>query len=159
MAKTALIYYTFEGNTGFIAEELENRMDLDVFRLLPDKEPPRSGIGKFPLGGKSALAGDDVKLAPLSIDVNAYDNLILAFPVWAGRFPPAILSFLKQYKIEDKNLFVIANSASGKGDAAINAVMNHVKNCRIVGSLSLRNPMQYKDEARGMLDVVEKAFG
>ena len=148
MAKTALIYYTFEGNTGFIAEELENRMDLDVFRLLPDKEPPRS-----------ARAGDDVKLAPLSIDVNAYDNLILAFPVWAGRFPPAILSFLKQYKIEDKNLFVIANSASGKGDAAINAVMNHVKNCRIVGSLSLRNPMQNKDEARGMLDVVEKAFG
>ena len=158
MAKTALIYYTFEGNTGFIAEELENRMDLDVVRLVPDKEPPKSGIGKILLGGKSAIAKDNVKLAPIGIDLNSYDNLILAFPIWAGRLPPAMHSFLKQNRLEDKNLFVIACSASGKGDGAINAVMDYVRNCRIVGSLNLKNPLQNKDEAVNLLGVIDRAF-
>ena len=41
MADTLLIYYTFEGNTGFVADELRKRLDLAVKQLRVEHEPPK----------------------------------------------------------------------------------------------------------------------
>ena len=147
MADTLLIYYTFEGNTGFVADELEKRLDLVTERLRVEHEPPKKGLGKFLHGGKSALMGEDPGLLPLQNDPAAFSVILLAYPVWAGTYPPAVGAFLKRYPLQNKTVHVIACSASGKGDKSIENVRAALPDCEVVSGLSLMNPLKNRETA------------
>jgi len=148
MKKSLLIYYTLEGNTGFVADILNQYDEIDVEQLKPQKEPPKDGFGKFLIGGKSALFQSDPKLLPVKAEVDEYENIILAFPVWAGTFPPAIGAFLKQYQLTGKNISIIACSASGNADKAFTKLKERLNGNTIVNTISLINPLTHQEEAR-----------
>ena len=147
MADTLLIYYTFEGNTGFVADELQKRLDLAVERLRVEREPPKKGLGKFLRGGKSALTGEDPGLLPLRNDPAAFSGIILAYPVWAGTYPPAVGAFLKRYPLQNKTVHVIACSASGNGAKSIETVRAALPGCELASSLNLMNPLKHRETA------------
>ena len=147
MANTLLIYYTFEGNTGFVASELQKRLDLAVERLCVEHEPPKKGLGKFLRGGKSALTGEDPGLLPLQNDPAAFSRIILAYPVWAGTYPPAVGAFLKRCPLQNKMVHVIACSASGNGTKSIENVRAALPDCEVVSSLNLINPLKHRESA------------
>ena len=147
MADTLLIYYTFEGNTGFVADELQKRLDLAVERLRVEHEPPKKGLGKFLRGGKSALTGEDPGLLPLRNDPAAFSGIILAYPVWAGTYPPAVGAFLKRYPLQNKTVHVIACSASGNGAKSIETVRSALPDCELASSLNLMNPLKHRETA------------
>ena len=147
MAGTLLVYYTFGGNTGFVADELQKRLDLTVERLRVEHEPPKKGLGKFLRGGKSALTGEDPGLLPLENDPAAFSVIILAYPVWAGTYPPAIAAFIKRYQLQNKTIHVIACSASGNGDKSIENVRTVLPDCKLVSNLNLKNPLKQREIA------------
>ena len=147
MAGILLVYYTFEGNTGFVADELRNRLNLAVEQLRVEREPPKKGLGKFLHGGKSALTGADPGLFPLQNDPAAFSGIILAYPVWAGTYPPAIAAFLRRYPLQNKTIHVIACSASGNGDKSIENIRTALPDCKLVSSLNLRNPLKQREIA------------
>lgn len=148
MEKTLLIYYSLEGNTGFVAEVLGKYENVDVEQLKPQKEPPKNGFGKFLIGGKDALFQSDPKLLPVKADVNAYSDIILAFPIWAGMYPPAIGAFLKQYPFQGKNVCLIACSGSGNADKAFGKLKEAVSGNKVSGTLSLVSPLQHQEETK-----------
>ena len=147
MADTLLVYYTFEGNTGFVADELRKRFGLATERLRVEHEPPKKGLGKFLRGGKSALMGEDPGLLPLQNDPAAFSGIILAYPVWAGTYPPAVAAFFKRYPLHNKTVHVIACSASGNGDKSIANVRAALPDCEVVSSLNLINPLKHRESA------------
>ena len=147
MTDTLLIYYTFEGNTGFVAEELQKHLDLTAERLWVEHEPPKKGLGKFLHGGKDALMGSDPGLLPLQNDPTAFSGIVLAYPIWAGTYPPAISAFLKQYPLQGKRVFVIACSASGNGTKSVENVRAALPECEIISSLNLTNPLKNQETA------------
>ena len=147
MADTLLVYYTFEGNTGFVADELRKRLGLATERLRVEHEPPKKGLGKFLRGGKSALMGDDPGLLPLQNDPAAFSVIIIAYPVWAGTYPPAIGAFLKRHPLRDKTVHVIACSASGNGAKSIENVRAALPDCEVASSLNLMNPLKNQETA------------
>lgn len=147
MAKTLMLYYTFEGNTGFVAEEAAKNMDVTVERLRVEKEPPKKGLGKFLHGGKSALAQDDPGLLPLENDPADFDTVIVAYPIWAGNYPPAVGAMLKKYSLAGKDLYVIACSASGKAAKSVENLARAAEGGVLRDYLSLVNPLKNKDDA------------
>ena len=147
MAGTLLVYYTFEGNTGFAADELQKRLGLAAERLRVEHEPPKKGLGKFLRGGRSALMGEDPGLLPLQNDPAAFSGIILAYPVWAGTYPPAVGAFLKRYPLQNKTVHVIACSASGNGDRSIENVRAALPDCEVASSLNLMSPLKDREAA------------
>lgn len=148
MKDTLLIYYSFEGNTGFAAKELAKHLDVDVERLKVTVEPPKKGLAKFLHGGKSALRHEDPGLIPLQNNVNDYYDIILAFPVWAGTWPPAVEAFLRAYPFTRKNIYIVACSASGNAAGAIDKLTQRLEGNIILGTLSLKNPLKNQEETR-----------
>ena len=143
---TLLVYYSFEGNTAYAAEEIAKLMPMDVCRLHVKNEPPRSGLKKFLHGGKSALFHEDPGLEPVSVDVSSYYDIILAFPVWAGTYPPAIEAFLKANPFFRKNVYLIACSASGNGKGACDKLTERLKGNTVLGIINLKSPLKNKRE-------------
>ncbi len=143
---TLMVYYSFEGNTGFVASELLKHMDMDVERIKVQQEPPKKGLAKFLHGGKSALRHEDPGLIPLQANVNDYYDIVIAFPVWAGTWPPAVEAFLRSYPFTRKNVFLIACSASGNASKALDKLTERLEGNMVLGTLSLKNPLKNKEE-------------
>ncbi len=151
MKDTLLLYYSFEGNTKYAAERLAAYMEMDVERLVVDKEPPKTGIAKFIQGGKSALRREDPGLHPIKSDIMAYYDIIIAFPVWAVTYPPAIDAFFKAYPFVGKNVYLVVCSAGGNTAGAIDKASQRLKGNTILGTLSLKNPLTLKKEAEAKI--------
>lgn len=148
MENTLLVYYTLEGNTGFVADVVREYGGIDVEQLKPQKEPPKDGFGKFMVGGGSALLQIDPKLQPVQANVDDYQNIILAFPIWAGTFPPAIGAFMKQYPLDGKNVYAIASSGGGNAEKAFENIRKKLSDHKLVGTLSLVSPLSHQEESR-----------
>ena len=151
MSKTLMLYYTFEGNTGFVAEEVAKAMDVTVERLRVEKEPPKTGLGKFLHGGASALTQGDPGLLPLENDPADFDTVIVAYPIWAGNYPPAIGAMLKKYSLAGKDLYVIACSAGGKVSKSVENLTKAAEGCVLRDYLSLVSPLRDRDGAAGKI--------
>lgn len=144
-SKTLLVYYSFEGNIKFAADTVKDNLDVDLERLVPDVEPPKKGLSKFLAGGHAALTKKLPSLSALSHDLSDYDQLIIASPVWAGTYAPAIGAFLRDNKIQGKRVYLIASSASGNADKMLLKLEDALKGNNVVDTLSLQNPLKNPD--------------
>ena len=82
---TLVVYFSFDGNTKFIAEKVTETISADMIELKTSKKYPREGFKKYFLGGKSVIFGEKPKLINERIDWNRYETIIIGTPVWAGR--------------------------------------------------------------------------
>ena len=92
--KTAIVYFSLNGNTESVANAVAAKLGADVIRLTPKKAFPDSGFKKFLWGGKSAVMKEKPDLEPYEFDAAKYDRVIIGTPVWASRFTPPVRSFV-----------------------------------------------------------------
>ena len=114
--KTAIIYFSYEGNSALIAELIKTAINADVFEIKTADTKKRKGVTKYFWGGAQAVMHKKPALQPLSVDINAYDLIILGTPVWAWSPSPAIVSFLDKTKISDKKVALYCCHGGGMGN-------------------------------------------
>ena len=151
MKDTLMVYYSLNGNTAFAAEELEKHIDMDVERLRVKEEPKATGFGRFLKGGAAALRGTDPGLYPVSVNVRDYYDIILAFPVWAGTYPPAIGAFIRQNPFRGKNIYLIGCSSSGNAQGAFDKLEERLGGNTVIGTLSLKDPAKHKEDSAAQI--------
>ena len=120
--KTAIVYYSMSGNTGFTARELLSAgLDADLIEIGPEKAYPDKGFRKFFWGGKSAVMAETPKLKPNSFDPDRYDRIVIGFPVWAGTMAPPIRTFALEQKeaIRGKQIAAFACQSGGGAPKAL----------------------------------------
>ena len=142
-----MIYYSLEGNTEFAAQTAAQSADIDLERLVPDKEPPKTGFKKFMWGGKSVVFGETPGLEPLKYNADDYDDIIVGFPVWASSYPPAIATYIKEHPFTGKKVRIIACSAGGNCDKAVRKLQEKLPGNEFGGVLSLKDPAGDKENS------------
>jgi flavodoxin len=113
--KSIVIYYSLDGNSHLVAEQLKAALGADILRLELVEELPRQGFAKMFHGGKLALTGGKPALKPYQLDLSPYDLLVLGGPVWAGSPAPALMSFIAQTPARDKKIALFCCHGGGKG--------------------------------------------
>lgn len=146
-----LVYYSFEGNTEYVARKLAETIDIKrTIRLHPLSEPPHEGIKKFAIGGKSALRHEKVGLQQIELNYDEYDTIFIACPVWAATYPPAVGEFLDTYPFKNKKVYFIGGSAGGNAYGMMNKlsrkILGDYSGNSIVASLSLKSPLKNREE-------------
>ena len=111
--KTAVIYYSFGGNCTLIAEHIKTILNADLFEIKIADDKKRAGFANFLHG--MALMFKKPEPLPLSVDISAYDLIILGAPVWGGSPASPIVSFLNTTKINGKNTAYFCSHAGNKG--------------------------------------------
>ena len=115
--KTAVVYYSLDGNCAFAAKELIALLDADLIRLHTVDEKHRKGLGKFFWCCKLMMSKKNPPLKPYSFNQAAYDVIILGAPVWAASPAPPIRSFLSEAGISGKKTALFVTHAGGMGKA------------------------------------------
>ena len=113
--KTAIIYYSYEGNCALVSKIIKDALNADLYEIKTVNEKIRTGFAKYLWGGAQVIYHIKPALKPLSLDLNAYDLVILGTPVWAGSPAPAMISFLSKTKITGKKLALFCCHGGGMG--------------------------------------------
>lgn len=111
--KSIVIYYSLTGNTSLVAKMIAEKIGADLIKLKPEKEIPSTGSGKYFWGGKSVMFNEKPKLLNDNLNLEGYDTLVIGTPIWAGSFTPPINTFLSEYEIKDKRIFLFATHSPG----------------------------------------------
>lgn len=140
--KTAVIYYSLEGNTKHAAEKIAARLDADIIQLIPVKEYPTGKVSKYFWGGKSATFGEAPKLEPYRFDQNQYDLVILGTPIWAGTFAPPLRTFTRENKLTDKKVALFACCSGGATEKCFEQLKKDIGGSTVVSTLRLIDPLK-----------------
>lgn len=138
--KTAVVYYSLEGNTRYAAEKVADALEADVIELVPKKAYPDRGFKKFFWGGKAATMKDKPELEPYDFDSSKYDLVVLCTPVWAGTFTPPLRTFLSENDLSFKRVAVVASSSGGSAEKCISRLMEAAGTSSFAAQVSLVDP-------------------
>ncbi|MDO4206159.1 MAG: flavodoxin [Lachnospiraceae bacterium] len=143
MERVLIAYYSFEGHTEKIAEEIASRIrqnggEADLLRIRVKKEPPHAGMGKFMVGGWMALTQKDPGILNEEIDLDSYDRIFLGMPVWAGNAPGAIAAFIRKTHPQGKDFYLFAVSGGGDDKKTLSKTISNLQGNRVVKTISLQ---------------------
>lgn len=80
--KTLIVYYSKNGTTRKLAEEIREKTGSDIEELVSLKK--YSGITGFIIAGKEGLQRIPGDIKPTNANVSDYDLVVIGTPVWGG---------------------------------------------------------------------------
>ena len=145
--KALIVYYSLEGNTKMIANELAAKLGADTLELKPIKAYPTGKVSKFLWGGKSSVMSDMPILEPIKIDIGMYDTIILGTPVWASRCSPPLRTFLMDRSVIGKKVAAFA-CAGGNSPGKTFDILEQLCNKKLCAKTLFVDPASGKDPAK-----------
>ena len=123
MAKTLVAYFSAEGTTRRVAENLAQAAGADLYEIRPAVPYTRADLNWQDKRSRSSLEMADPASRPALADTDApvagYDRIFLGFPIWWYTAPTIIRSFLESYDFSGKTIILFATSGgSGLGKTA-----------------------------------------
>ncbi|MCD8204803.1 MAG: NAD(P)H-dependent oxidoreductase [Coprobacillus sp.] len=117
MKKAILIYYSYSGNTKYIASKVAASLGLDSFEITPLKEYTKdvNGLINQMRNNQKDKPCTDIKWCPVNFD--NYDVVIIGTPVWWYTIPPVTRTFLKEYDLTGKLIIPLITSGSEPGES------------------------------------------
>ena len=158
--KTAIVYYSLEGNTKYTADKIADLLkascEVDIIRIEPEKAYPDKGFKKFFWGGKSAVMAEAPTLQPYEFDAEQYDRIIFGTPVWASTFTPPIRTFINENPaVKEKQIAVFTCFSGGGADKALKKLQAYLEMEKFVAELILVDP---KDNIKEEDNVLIEEF-
>lgn len=139
--KSLVVFYSFEGNTKYIAEKIATVTNSDILELKPIKDLKSTGFMKYLWGGRQVVTGIKPELMEITQDFTQYDTIFMGTPVWAFSFTPAFNTFLSNYKFNDKNIALFCCHGGNKGKTFIN-MRELLKDNNIIGEIDFKEPIK-----------------
>ena len=143
--KVAVVYFSHEGNTKYIAEKIARELDAVIIPLLPVKEYPIGNISKFFWGGKSTTFKEKPKLKVYPFDAGNFDLVILGTPIWAGTFTPPLRTFLRENKLTGKKVALFVSCSGGSAEKCFAHLEKEISDCTVLSTLRLIEPVKNAD--------------
>ena len=120
MSKTLVAYFSAEGTTRRVAENLAQAAGADLYEIRPAVPYTRADLHWMDKKSRSSVEMNDrsyrPELADKDADIASCDRIFLGFPIWWYVAPTIINTFLESYDFSGKTIILFATSGgSGFG--------------------------------------------
>jgi flavodoxin len=145
--KTLIVYYSFSGNNNFLAQELQKRLDCDIYKIVELK--PRKSIDIF----FDLIFKRKPKIEKSDFDLQQYDRAILIAPIWAGKIATPLRSFieLEQDNFKEYSFITVCTGPDGQDAKIIDELVQLIhKKSKTVMELKINDllPLERKDKVK-----------
>ena len=119
--KKLVAYFSASGTTKKTAEMMAEAAGCDLYEIAPKVPYTKADLNWMDKKSRSSVEMSDKKFRPElggeDLDVSAYDEIILGFPIWWYVAPTIINTFLEKYDFSGKKIVLFATSGgSGFGN-------------------------------------------
>ncbi|MGI6118059.1 MAG: flavodoxin [Bilifractor sp.] len=120
MSKTLVAYFSATGTTKKLAENIAKEENADLFEIAPVRPYTKEDLDWNNKQSRSTLEMNDPNCHPeikeAAPDLAPYDTIILGFPIWWGREPSIVDTFLTSADFSGKTIIPFCTSG-GSGMA------------------------------------------
>lgn len=120
--KTLVVFFSAEGTTAKVAQELAASLDADLFEIKPEKPYTAADLkwtNPVARCNREKIGRKDVPVVGQIGDFGAYDTVYIGFPIWYACAPNVVNTFCKGYDWSGKIIHIFATSGgSGIGKTA-----------------------------------------
>lgn len=145
--KALITYFSAQGTTKKIAEEVAKECGLDIFEIIP-VEPYTEADIKWtnPLSrcNKEKFGNKDVPVAGKIEGFEEYDTILIGFPIWYGGAPNVINTFCKEYDFTGKKVIAFATSAASPIGKTADKLKEYIKGTDEVCAVLVHNADELK---------------
>ena len=156
--KTAIVYYSFSGNTHRVAQIMTDVLKNKGHEVTPVRIRPLKEEASFLKQCRDAFLGKKPELYRTLLDLSGFDRVIFGSPVWAFKPVPAINTYLDKCSgLEGKETFCFVTYGSGAGKKKTLEIMKKrlaAKGARLGGEVSFQqgeSDEKCKDKLSGAL--------
>ena len=114
MAKTLVAYFSASGVTQKVAEMIAEVSGSDLYEIAPKVAYTTADLNWMDKKSRSSVEMNDKTFRPqiagADIDISAYDEVLLGFPIWWYVAPTIINTFLEKYDFSGKKIILFATS-------------------------------------------------
>ena len=122
MSKVLVAYFSATGVTAKVAAELAKAERADLFEIQPEKPYSEADLNFKDKRARSNLEMADESCRPAIsgkvADMGQYDTVFIGFPIWWGREPSIVDTFLESYAFSGKKIIPFCTSAASGADKA-----------------------------------------
>ena len=121
MAKKLVAFFSASGTTKKTAEMIAEAAGCDLYEITPKTPYTAEDLNWMDKQSRSSVEMKDKSIRPElggeTLDVAAYDEIILGFPIWWYVAPTIVNTFLEKYDFSGKKIILFATSGgSGFGN-------------------------------------------
>jgi len=156
--KTAVVYYSLDENSDYVANEIKSQINADLIRLHTADEKKRSKIGKIFWSFGLMFSKKNPPLKPYTFDASAYDLIIIGAPVWGGMPPPPLRTFISESEISGKKIAFFVCHAGSMGEVFRILKATFADN-EIVSTADFKNPVKNANEIKQQIADWVKGLG
>lgn len=123
MSKILVAYFSASGVTAKVAKELARAENADLFEIKPARLYTPEDLNWRNKQSRSTLEMADKNCRPETVgeveNMTQYDAVFVGFPIWWGREPSVVDTFLTSYDFSGKRIIPFCTSGgSGIGQTA-----------------------------------------
>ena len=121
MKKRLVAYFSASGVTKKVAEMIAKADDCDLYEITPKVPYTTADLNWMDKKSRSSVEMSDKSIRPeiagAELDVSAYDEILIGFPIWWYVAPTIINTFLESHDFTGKKIILFATSGgSGFGN-------------------------------------------
>ena len=151
MKKILVSYFSASGVTRSVAEKISEVVNADLFEIEPVNKYTEEDLDWTNKESRSSKEMDNnIKpgIANKVSNLDNYDTICLAFPIWWYKEPTIIDKFLEENDLTGKNTYVFVTSGSSLIDSTYRSLQKNFPNLNFVsGKRFTGNELdeEYKD--------------
>jgi len=123
--KILVAYFSATGNTAAVAEKLATAINADLFEIIPEQPYTAEDLNWQNDQSRSSVEMSDKSSRPAIAskieDISQYKIVFVGSPIWWGREPSIMDTFIESYDFADKTIIpFVTSGSSGIGDYGAN---------------------------------------
>jgi flavodoxin len=137
MSKILVSYFSATGTTKMVAEKFAQAVNGDLFEIEPKEKYTQADLDWMNKQSRSSIEmNNNVKPEIINkvSNLEEYDTICLAFPVWWYKEPTIIDKFLEENDMAGKTIYVFATSGSSTIDSSYESIKNNFPTLNFVSA-------------------------
>lgn len=120
------------GNTQYVAQLINEKINSDMFRIIPVKE--------YNIRDHQALIDDAKEEQNLNTrpeikdkinNFDSYDTIFIGYPIWWSDLPQILYTFLESYDFTNKNVYLFSTNGGSGLAGTVETITNKLSNAKV----------------------------
>ncbi len=147
-ASAAYAGYIEKGNTAIMAALIAELTGGDLFEITTVTPYPEDYASMLRVAQEEIDTDARPELSSAVENMADYDVILIGYPIWHGRMPQAIYSFIESYDLAGKTVIPF-NTHEGSGQSGTQQVIeNALPDCTVLDGLAIQGKIAQEDETR-----------
>lgn len=123
-----VIYFSCTNNTEKVANKISNYLNCSIEEILPLQPYTDADLNYNNNSSRANIEQNDINARPEiqnTIDLTDIDTIFLGYPIWWGKLPKIIYTFLETYDLNSYTIIPFCTS----GGSGIQTSIEEIKQC------------------------------